>query len=52
MLTHQNSRDPALYYGFWGQCYNLYQGTLPHHGYAILASWCELLQRRYAAPQT
>ena len=31
--------DPALFYGFWGQCFNDYRSTKPHEGYDILARW-------------
>lgn len=33
--------DPEMGLGFWGECFNLYRNTLPHHGYAILNSWRE-----------
>jgi hypothetical protein len=32
--------DPALFYGFWGTCYNSYQQAHPHKGYGILQKWC------------
>ena len=32
-------KEPGLFYGFWGQCFNDYRGTRPHHGYEILAKW-------------
>ncbi|KAK3280528.1 hypothetical protein CYMTET_11622 [Cymbomonas tetramitiformis] len=38
--------DPRLFYGFWGHCYNLYQDTHPHEGYAILSKWFEKMQCR------
>eukprot|EP00961_Rhodomonas_salina_P180172 2431499-Rhodomonas_salina.2 len=28
-------------YGFWGSCFNLYQDTTPHEGYAIVKKWCD-----------
>ncbi|KAG9395141.1 Sirtuin family [Carpediemonas membranifera] len=28
-------RDPEIFYGFWGGCYNAYLDTEPHAGYAI-----------------
>lgn len=32
-------REPGLFYGFWGQCFNDYRMTQPHRGYEILAKW-------------
>jgi NAD-dependent SIR2 family protein deacetylase len=32
--------DPALFYGFWGHCYNRYRASPPHSGYSILRRWC------------
>lgn len=32
--------DPALFYGFWGHCFNRYRASTPHSGYAILRRWC------------
>ena len=32
--------DPALFFGFWGHCYNRYVDAEPHEGYAILRRWC------------
>ncbi|KAL3903191.1 MAG: hypothetical protein SGARI_005487 [Bacillariaceae sp.] len=32
-------KEPALFYGFWGQCFNDYRNTQPHFGYDILAKW-------------
>mmetsp|Transcript_51010 Transcript_51010/g.120813 ORF Transcript_51010/g.120813 Transcript_51010/m.120813 type:complete len:344 (+) Transcript_51010:98-1129(+) len=32
---------PRLAYGFWGSCFNLYQDTTPHEGYAIVKKWCD-----------
>eukprot|EP00971_Amphidinium_carterae_P328194 6459933-Amphidinium_carterae.2 len=29
-------RDPELFYGFWGTCYNDYRDTEPHDGYEIV----------------
>mmetsp|Transcript_1681 Transcript_1681/g.3823 ORF Transcript_1681/g.3823 Transcript_1681/m.3823 type:complete len:506 (+) Transcript_1681:16-1533(+) len=31
--------EPALFYGFWGQCFNDYRSTKPHDGYEILRRW-------------
>ena len=36
---HWLERDPELFYGFWGQCYNDYRTTKLHDGYSILAQW-------------
>ena len=30
---------PALFYGFWGSCFNAYQTAKPHAGYQILKQW-------------
>ncbi|KAH3760159.1 Sirtuin family, catalytic core small domain [Pelomyxa schiedti] len=40
---HWIERDPKLFYGFWGSCYNIYKDTPPHEGYQILKEW----KRRY-----
>ncbi|CAJ1888461.1 unnamed protein product [Cylindrotheca closterium] len=32
-------KDPELFYGFWGQCFNDYRNTKPHDGYQILRNW-------------
>ena len=29
----------ALFYGFWGACYNAYRDATPHAGYSIIARW-------------
>ena len=34
------TEDPALFYGFWGHCYNRYRASPPHSGYSILRRWC------------
>lgn len=34
-------RQPSLFYGFWGSCYNAYQEATPHEGYDILKRWCD-----------
>jgi hypothetical protein len=31
--------DPALFYGFWGMCFNDYRNVAPHEGYSIIARW-------------
>ncbi|KAJ1637600.1 hypothetical protein T492DRAFT_1140470, partial [Pavlovales sp. CCMP2436] len=33
------AKDPALFYGFWGSCFNSYMLTSPHAGYGVLARW-------------
>ena len=36
--------DPALFYGFWGACYNDYKHKhLPHEGYTIVQGWRDTL---------
>eukprot|EP00929_Paragymnodinium_shiwhaense_P000606 TRINITY_DN10085_c0_g1_i1.p1 TRINITY_DN10085_c0_g1~~TRINITY_DN10085_c0_g1_i1.p1 ORF type:complete len:1047 (-),score=243.13 TRINITY_DN10085_c0_g1_i1:72-3212(-) len=32
-------KDPGLFYGFWGTCYNDYRDTEPHEGYEMLRRW-------------
>ena len=32
-------KDPEIFYGFWGSCYNDYLGTTPHKGYEIVKEW-------------
>lgn len=32
-------QNPALFYGFWGQCFNDYRTTKPHEGYDIVTKW-------------
>lgn len=32
-------REPELFWGFWGQCYNDYRETAPHEGYSIISRW-------------
>ena len=38
---HFLDSEPALFYGFWGGCYNDYRNTAPHEGYEIVKSWVE-----------
>jgi len=38
---HWIESDPALFYGFWGKCFNDYRETKPHEGYDIVKSWKE-----------
>jgi len=33
------TRDPEMFYGFWGKSYNDYMKTPPHKGYFIVKSW-------------
>jgi len=35
--------DPALFWGFWGGCFNDYRRTAPHVGYAIIRKWRDRL---------
>ena len=32
-------KDPAIFYGFWGKCFNDYRLTKPHEGYQIIDQW-------------
>ena len=38
---HFLDSEPALFYGFWGGCYNDYRNTAPHEGYGIIKQWVE-----------
>ena len=38
--------DPALFYGFWGGCFNDYRRVAPHAGYGIIARWRDQLFSR------
>ncbi|ETV85269.1 hypothetical protein, variant [Aphanomyces astaci] len=31
--------DLPVFYGFWGDCFNMYRDTTPHAGYEILQRW-------------
>ncbi|CAK4505475.1 unnamed protein product [Aphanomyces euteiches] len=31
--------DLAVFYGFWGDCFNMYRDVTPHAGYEILQRW-------------
>eukprot|EP01103_Thecamoeba_quadrilineata_P012073 TRINITY_DN3026_c0_g1_i2.p1 TRINITY_DN3026_c0_g1~~TRINITY_DN3026_c0_g1_i2.p1 ORF type:complete len:307 (+),score=46.18 TRINITY_DN3026_c0_g1_i2:52-972(+) len=33
-------KDPELFYGFWGKCYNDYVSAIPQEGYRLLRQWC------------
>ncbi|CAK4748245.1 hypothetical protein LEN26_000045 [Aphanomyces euteiches] len=39
-LVHVN---PPIFYGFWGDCFNMYRDTAGHPGYEILQAWKERL---------
>jgi hypothetical protein len=34
-------RDPDLFFGFWGSCFNDYMDTSPHKGYHICKAWAD-----------
>eukprot|EP00290_Baffinella_frigidus_P010258 CAMPEP_0180154622 /NCGR_PEP_ID=MMETSP0986-20121125/24287_1 /TAXON_ID=697907 /ORGANISM="non described non described, Strain CCMP2293" /LENGTH=351 /DNA_ID=CAMNT_0022103049 /DNA_START=64 /DNA_END=1116 /DNA_ORIENTATION=+ len=34
-------RDPALFFGFWGACFNDYMTTPPHAGYGVVRRWVD-----------
>eukprot|EP00493_Phyllostaurus_siculus_P023633 UN23969 len=36
---HWLQHEPQFFYGFWGDCTNVYRETTPHEGYAILKRW-------------
>lgn len=38
---HWLEREPELFWGFWGQCYNDYRATGPHEGYEIINKWAD-----------
>jgi NAD-dependent SIR2 family protein deacetylase len=35
------TKDPEIFYGFWGDCFNKYRKTAPHEGYHIIKRWRE-----------
>ena len=39
-------RDPEMFFGFWGSCFNDYMQTDPHGGYHICKEWRETHMRR------
>ena len=51
-------REPEIFFGFWGSCYNSYFDTEPHEGYSIISRWRDmvvgqkLLRRRAASART
>jgi len=38
--------DPAIHFGFWGDCTDVYRETAPHEGYGIVRRWCDELVSR------
>jgi len=38
---HWQFKEPELFWGFWGQCYNDYRDTSPHQGYEIINRWVD-----------
>lgn len=34
-------KDPDLFYGFWGMCFNNYRKAQPHEGYGLVRRWKE-----------
>lgn len=38
---HWVRKEPELFWGFWGQCFNDYRDTAPHVGYEIIEGWVE-----------
>ena len=34
-------RDPEMFFGFWGSCFNDYMDTEPHQGYGICKRWSD-----------
>ena len=50
-------REPEVFFGFWGSCYNSYFSTEPHEGYRIISRWRDAvvgkhLLRRAASART
>ncbi|KAL0212519.1 hypothetical protein RCL1_006145 [Eukaryota sp. TZLM3-RCL] len=41
------SRDPDLFYGFWGSCYNSYVAAQPHLGYTLLHQWVSRVENYF-----
>merc|ERR1711865_285623 len=37
-MPHWQQEEPALFWGFWGGCFNDYRKTAPHEGYQIIRS--------------
>ena len=42
-------KEPALFLGFWGTCFNDYRNTVPHEGYQIVARWRDRFFRHTSA---
>lgn len=40
---HWRHSEPGVFFGFMGNCSNMYQAAKPHDGYRILRSWCNRL---------
>ncbi|CAK0867792.1 unnamed protein product, partial [Prorocentrum cordatum] len=38
---HWLEKEPELFWGFWGQCFNDYRCTPPHEGYAMIDRWVD-----------
>ena len=34
-------RDPEMFFGFWGSCFNDYMQTAPHNGYKLCKHWSD-----------
>jgi NAD-dependent SIR2 family protein deacetylase len=43
-------RDPEIFFGFWGWCFNTYIKTQPHAGYQMLLRWARAVQDRAGSP--
>lgn len=43
---HWLDKEPDLFWGFWGQCFNDYRETPPHEGYSIIDRWADRWFRR------
>ena len=46
---HHLDKEPALFHGFWGACFNDYRKTQPHRGYEIIARWRDRVNESKAA---
>lgn len=49
---HWVDQDPALFYGFWGGCFNDYRAARPHEGYRIIQRWVDKSFRHTEAANT
>ena len=46
-------KDPELFYGFFGKCFNDYRETKPHRGYQIIQEWRQsILDKQYETEDT